>query len=155
MQGDLTNGAEYANIEEILSESGSFASVTNGVSMRPLFKTRRDMVILQKPVGALKKYDVALYRVGERYILHRVIGFDKRREAYIIRGDNTFRREYVPHSAVIGVLTAFNRNGKYHTVTERGYKIYSVIWTAIYPLRWLLHQPRRVLSFIKRKISKK
>jgi hypothetical protein len=150
----MTNISEYVNIEAILEESGSYASVTSGVSMRPLFKTHRDMVILEKPQGILKKYDVALYKVGERYVLHRVIRVNEADELYIIRGDNTFRLERVPYSSVIGVLTAFNRNGKYHTVNEKGYRFYSVVWTAVYPLRWLLHQPRRIASFIKRKLKK-
>ena len=61
------------SIEDILEKEGSYAALTDGVSMRPLFKTHRDMVVLTPPDGELKKYDVVLYRVVDKYILHRII----------------------------------------------------------------------------------
>ncbi|MBQ3016828.1 MAG: S24/S26 family peptidase [Clostridia bacterium] len=149
---------ENNNIEEILERDGVYASVTNGCSMRPLFKTHRDMIVVTKPTKKLSKYDVALYRVSGKYILHRVIGIDEGRGVYIIRGDNTYSKEYIPFKKVIGVLVSFNRKGKRHDVTERGYRIYSVMWNAIYPLRYLarafLSVPKRLLRKIFRKRSK-
>ena len=41
----------------------------------------------------LKKYDVALYKRGSSYILHRIIGIQN--GEYLIRGDNTYRMEHV------------------------------------------------------------
>ncbi len=149
---------ENNNIEEILERDGVYASVTSGCSMRPLFKTHRDMIVVQKPKKRLTKYDVALYRVSWKYILHRVIGIDEERGVYIIRGDNTYLKEYIPFEKVIGVLVSFNRKGRHHDVTERAYRIYSVMWNAIYPLRYLaralLSVPRRVLRKIFKKRSK-
>ena len=149
---------ENNNIEEILERDGVYASVTSGCSMRPLFKTHRDMIVVEKPVKKLAKYDVALYRVSGKYILHRVIGIDEESGVYIIRGDNTYLKEYIPFKKVIGVLISFNRKGKRHDVTERGYRIYSVIWNAIYPLRYfaraILSFPRRVFRKIFKKRSK-
>ena len=83
-------------VESELKKNGVYASVTSGVSMRPLFKTHRDMVILKKPNGVLKKYDVVLYKAGAKYLLHRIIKVDTERNVYVIRGDNTFKLEYVP-----------------------------------------------------------
>ena len=143
----------FATIESELESHGIYASNTMGVSMRPLFKTHRDMVILKKPEGELKKYDVALYRVREKYILHRVIAV--REHEYIIRGDNTFKKEHIPKEAVIGVLIAFNRCGKRHEVTELGYKIYSRVWHYIYPLRVLYNFAYRVLAKIYRTLFKR
>lgn len=132
----MTISDTAANTPETeLSLHGTYASITRGTSMRPLFKTHRDMVILERPTSPLKKYDVVLYRVGDNYILHRIIG--EKGDFYVIRGDNTFRREYVSKDKIIGVLVAFNRKGKRGNVTDRGFKVYSRLWHYMYPVRLL------------------
>ena len=49
-------------LEAELMTSGVYASVTKGVSMSPLFKTNRDMIILKRPERDLKRLDVVLYK---------------------------------------------------------------------------------------------
>ena len=72
MNNDIEN---VEVIENELQKNGVFASNTLGCSMQPLFKTHRDMVIIKRAEGALKKYDVVLYRdMKGRYVLHRIIG---------------------------------------------------------------------------------
>ena len=145
--------ADKVNIEEELRLNGYYASVTKGISMEPLFRTHRDMVIIKAADGELKKYDVALYKTkGGRYILHRVIGVED--GVYLIRGDNTYVLERVPKESVIGVLIEFNRKGKKHSCKERGYRIYSVIWTFIYPLRVFFRFFKRVVKWPFRKIRR-
>ena len=131
--------ASSGNIEKILAETGVYPSVTVGVSMRPLFKTHRDMVILEKPSDKLKKYDVVLYKTGEKYILHRIIDVDELNSVYIIRGDNTYKKEYVSFDAVIAKLVSFKRKGKSFSVENRGYRVYSRVWNFIYPIRFVYH----------------
>ena len=144
---------EERGIESVLEETGSYISVIRGRSMRPLLKTDRDAVVLER-VGAegLKKYDVALYRIGNKYILHRVISVDAEKKVYIIRGDNTYEPEYIPFSAILGKMTAFNRCGKHHSTDERGYRAYVSFWHFIYPVRRFFVSIRRFLGRIKRKI---
>ena len=55
-------------IEQIIEEDGKFVCTTSGVSMEPLFKDRRDTVIIFRTQGRLKKYDVPLYKRGEEYV---------------------------------------------------------------------------------------
>jgi hypothetical protein len=81
---------DFTSPERELKENGVYASITRGVSMRPLFKTHRDVVIVRTPIRPYKKYDVVLYTAADKYVLHRIIG--KRDGAYVIRGDNTYRR---------------------------------------------------------------
>ena len=152
-QSDSTVSAAAGIIECELERHGTYASVTRGISMRPLFKTHRDMVIIGRVPEELKKYDVVLYTgAGNRYTMHRIIGFVG--DDLIIRGDNTYRREIVPRKNVIGILTEFNRRGKHHTTEERGYKIYSRIWHYLYPVRHFFHLLRRLASKIKHAIFK-
>lgn len=152
----MTDTAEIKSaVERELAEHGVYASNTSGVSMRPLFKTHRDMVILRPPRRPLRKYDVVLYTAASgKYIMHRIIGF--KGDICIIRGDNTYRREYVEKSRIIAVLTEFNRKGKRHSCDETAFKIYSRLWNFIYPLRFVVHGAysvvRRCLAGLYRRI---
>jgi len=114
---------------------------TRGVSMEPMLRQNRDLVVIRVPASRLKKYDVALYRRGDAHVLHRVVAV--RDDHYLIRGDNTYALERVPDAAVIGVLTGFQRKGRQHDVTEPGYRLYARFWHAIYPLRRGLAALRR------------
>ena len=119
--------------EEILSRDGRLIYKTRGVSMQPMRYQNRDLVIIETFEGRLKPYDVALYRRGKQYVLHRVLSLGD--GVYYIRGDNTYTIETVPEGNVLGVLTGFVRKGKQHQVTELGYRFYSRFWHFIYPLR--------------------
>ena len=140
-----------STFEEILKKDGRLVYKTRGVSMLPMLHQNRDIVVIVPPEGRLKKYDVALYKRGSSYILHRIIGIQD--EEYLIRGDNTYRMEHVSQELVIGVLTGFVRNGKSYTVEDTGYQIYCRIWNAIYPLRKLLFLMRRIAGKIARMLG--
>ena len=139
----------YGSVEEQLQKYGSYASNTVGVSMRPLFKTHRDVVIIKRCDGIIKKYDVVLYKRGGEYLLHRVIGIKE--DVFVIRGDNTFTKEYVPRSEIIGVLVGFNRKGKRRNVTDFGYRLYSRFWNFLYPIRNLWRIVRTAFAKAYRK----
>ncbi len=130
-------------IESELEKNGTYASVTKGVSMRPLFKTNRDVIILKKPDRELRRYDVVLYRsLQGAYTLHRIIRVTD--DEYVIRGDNTYRNEHVAKERVIAVLSEFNRKGKRHYVEDFSYRLYSRVWNFIYPIRYLCFRLRAI-----------
>ena len=145
-------GFSATGIEEELKASGYYASNTKGVSMEPLFRTHRDMVIIKAADGNYKKYDVVLYRVKDRYILHRIIGF--KGDICLIRGDNTYSVERVPKDKILGVLVEFNRKGKKHSVEELSYKLYSRIWHYIYPVRVFYRFLVRAFKWAMRRIKR-
>ena len=120
-------------LEELLKQNGWLVYKIKGVSMLPMLHQNRDLVVISVPKERLKKYDVALYKRGQAYVLHRVIGV--RDWGYEIRGDNTYSVEKVPEESVIGVLTSFIREGNKTDVTDLSYRIYARLWTWIYPLR--------------------
>ena len=136
--------------EKMLAEDGRLVYRTRGVSMEPMLRQNRDLVVIEVPASRLKKYDVALYKRGTSYVLH-LIGVKD--DHYLIRGDNTYALETVPDSAVIGVLTAFQRKGKKYSVTDRGYRCYVRFWNAIYPLRALRARCRRLSVGIARRLG--
>ena len=144
MEGVISSGD--VRIEDIIEKDGVYPSVTVGRSMRPLFKTHRERVILEKCAERPRKYDVVLYRIGEKYILHRIIGIDEEKKVFIIRGDNTFRKEYIPFSKIIARLTSFKRKGKHGSVNDRSFKVYSRVWNFIYPVRFVFNLFRRAAA---------
>lgn len=122
-----------STFEDILARNGVLVYKTRGVSMEPMLRQDRDLVVIRVPDSQLEKYDVALYRRGKDYVLHRVIGLED--GGYIIRGDNTYSLERVPEGDVIGVLTAFQRKGKEYQVSNKGYRCYARVWNGLYPVR--------------------
>lgn len=148
-----TNAATVkTTFEDLLARDGFLVYKTRGVSMKPMLKQNRDLVVIRTPSSSLKKNDTVLYRRGQSYVLHRIIRVCE--DHYLIRGDNTFRLEYVPGTEVIGVLTAFTLKGRHHDVTEKGYLIYVHIWQAIYPFRFIFFHSRCLLARIVRKIRR-
>ena len=140
----------HTTFEDILARDGILVYKTRGVSMKPMLRQNRDLVAIRVPSSRLKRFDVALYRRGKSYVLHRVVKVED--GYYLIRGDNTYQIETVPEEAVIGVLTGFQRNGKQISTDNGFYQIYVYIWNAIYPLRWLYVCLRRFAARVARKL---
>lgn len=140
-------------IEELLKRDGKLIYKTRGVSMEPMLRQNRDLVVLKTPTARLKPYDVALYKRGTALVLHRVL--QVKEDHYLIRGDNTYSMERVPDDAVLGVLTSFQRKGKQISVTDGRYQLYVKFWCAIYPLRFLavkgIRAVRRIAKWILRR----
>ncbi len=158
MSTEKEGASPFDRVEEELLTEGVYASNTVGSSMRPLLRHHRDMVIITPPEGEIKKYDVVLYRrAGDVYTLHRVICVKD--DHFVIRGDNTYIREFVPKDKIIGVMQSYNRGGKHHSVTEFGYKFYSRFWNFIYPLRFVMYKLLRpiwhFLNAMYRKVKAK
>lgn len=140
-----------ASFEDLLTRDGVLVYKTKGTSMEPMLRQNRDLVVIRVPSSRLHKYDVALYRRGGSYVLHRVMAVKD--GYYLIRGDNTFASEIVPDDAIIGVLTSFTRKGRQCDVTEKGYQWYVRIWGLLYPLRFAGFCAYRAARAVARKIG--
>ncbi len=132
----IPNQESYASIEQVIAEQGVSISTVKGISMYPLLRQRRDMIVVEKLNRPLKKHDVPLYRHSSgKLILHRILKITP--DCYIIRGDNTYVLEYVPKENVIGVLKEFYRNGKrYDCEKSKIYKVYIFFMRLFYPVRY-------------------
>lgn len=143
-------------IEQIIAEKGEIISSTQGVSMYPMLRNRKDMVVIEKPSKRPAINDVVLYRApGGKLLLHRIIK-DLGTE-YIIRGDNRLNKEYgVTPERIIGVLKGFYRDGRYFDCKKSLiYKLYVLTVRPSFPFRFVWQKfIRRVLSKIKRILLK-
>ena len=129
----------YDSIEQIIAEKGIYTGLTRGTSMWPLIHQGRDNIIIVRPRGRLKKYDVPVYRTpGGKYIMHRIVRV--RPEDYVIIGDNRLQKEYVTDDSICGVLAGFYKDGKRYVDCQnsRRYRLYSRVWVAhkLYRLIW-------------------
>ena len=122
-----------STFEEVLMRDGRLVYRNKGVSMMPLLRQERDLFVIERNSQRLRRFDVALFRRGKQYVLHRVVKVLP--EGYIIRGDNCIENEPVCEEQVLGVMTSFVRDGKETAVTVPAYRVYVVIIYALYPPR--------------------
>lgn len=138
-------------IKEAVDQKGIYSGLTSGTSMEPLIHNQRDTIIVVKPHGRLKKYDIPVYLTKSgKYIMHRVVKVCS--DHYVIVGDNLLTKEYVTDDMIVGVLRGFYKNGKTYIdlETNRLYKLYSRIWVALLPVRPLYCYFKRGVNKIKR-----
>lgn len=107
-----------------------------GVSMLPMLRQGKDRVELGPLPEKLKKYDLPVYQIPSgKYLMHRVLKVTPTH--YICLGDNTLEYETILPEQMIGVVTAFQRNGKRIEVTNPLYRLYCLIWSHTRPIRIL------------------
>lgn len=116
-----------------------------GVSMLPMLRQGIDSVELAPLPVRLKKYDLPVYQYPSgKYVMHRVVAVKE--DHYLCLGDNTYQYEHITHKQMLGVVSAFKRGQKRIEVDSLGYRIYSRLWVALYPLRKLYRRTRSWLG---------
>ena len=126
------------SFEELLDTKGYIVYTNVGTSMLPLLRQRRDIIEIRKVSSdRCRKYDVVLYKRGNKYILHRILKV--RPDDYVIAGDhNTFLEYGITDRDILGVMTRVIRSGKEIHMKDPGYRLYVHLWCDFYPLRMFL-----------------
>ena len=145
----------YDVMQEMLESGGTVNFNPNGTSMLPTIMNHGDRVVIKKPEGKLKKYDLPLYRRADgQFVLHRIVRvYDN---SYGMCGDNQWRIEKgITDSNIIGVVTKIIRKGKTIDVEKsKLYKIYVFIWVNMLPFRHLIvsgkNRIKKVFCLIKK-----
>lgn len=133
--------------EEILAQQGKLVYTNTGISMMPLLRQHRDLLIIApKPEGRLRMWDVPLYRRDNgQYVMHRVLWV--RKNDYMMCGDNQWHPEFgIQDRHIVGVLEAVKRGDELLQVrpTKENphvpfkYRLYVFIWCFFYPIRAVL-----------------
>ena len=142
-----------ASFEEVLAKHGKLIYTCVGTSMFPMLRPRKDLLIIERPKRPIQKYDVLLYkRDSGKYVLHRVL--KTKNDEYVLCGDHQWRREYgIKDRQVIGVLTAFIKDGKEISITDKYYRLYVHLWCDLFWLRatclWCFSIPKRIKKKLK------
>ena len=132
-----------------LSAGQSVRFSPTGTSMLPMLHHGTDSVVLSPVPEKLRKYDLPLYkRRNGQYVLHRVVAVG---DTYTCMGDNQFVPEPgLAHEQMIGIVTAFTRNGREYPVRHKGYQLYCRLW---YHSRHLRRFCRRGIACLKRHLT--
>lgn len=140
-----------SSFEEILARDGRLFYTNVGDSMMPLIKQGRDLLVIEKTHGKLKKYDIPLYkRDNGQYVLHRILKV--RKNDYVICGDNRWSKETgITDRHIIGVLTALVRGGEEVPLDTRKYRLYTHLWCDFFPIRAVILRMQSVRRRVRRK----
>ena len=145
---------ETLSFDEVLERDGQLVFTNKGVSMMPLLRADRDLMIIdRKGPEPCKVNDAVLFKryspSGKvAYVLHRVLRVNGDGTYYIV-GDNCLEGETVQDENVIGVLSAVVRDGRTISVDDPLYQLYVRCWAARLPLRRVCAEPRIIASRCK------
>ena len=111
------------DFESELENCGYVVFTNKGVSMMPLLRQDKDVMVIRAKHDGFKKNDAVLFRrENGQYILHRirrVMG-----EEYFIIGDNCTSGEIVKREMILGILESVKRSGKEKKLSGAGYGLY-------------------------------
>ena len=131
----LDNKEFIPKVAELINEGHTVTINLRGFSMRPFLEDRRDKAVL-KVATTINNGDVVLAQISPgRYALHRVINING--DTITMRGDGNLTTEQCTKSDVCGKAVCFYRKGRNTPDRTDGmkWKIYSAIWTRLFPIR--------------------
>ena len=145
--------AKCYTFEQLLDEKGYLVYTNVGTSMLPLLRERRDIIEIRPLPYRAQKYDVVLYRISDKYILHRVLKV--RPHDYVICGDHNIRREYgITDDQILGVMTRVIRDGKPIYPTDWKYKLYVHLWCDFYHVRAAILYAKMVFRAVVQRLKR-
>lgn len=142
--------------EEMLERDGRLIYTNRGVSMLPLLRAGRDLMVIEKKKPPFRRFDVVLFtRPGVSgygaYVLHRILR-DNRDGTYWIVGDNCFSGETVQEKNILGLLTGVVRDGKEMELTDPWYRLYVNTWCRCWRIRFLILRAKRTCRAALRRV---
>lgn len=147
---------EPISFEQLLETTGRLVYTNKGVSMMPLLRQDRDLMVIEKKGdGPCRKYDAVLFKRPEvrgrgAYVLHRILRVNADGSYWIV-GDNCVSGETVRDEQILGILTAVVRGGRTIPVTAPLYRFYVHLWCDAYPVRFaLLRFGRLAAEYLRR-----
>ena len=155
MRAFITPSAERVSFEAFLASKGYLLYTNIGTSMLPLLRQRRDIIEIHRkdPMTRCKRYDVVLYKRGDRYILHRILKV--RPNDYVICGDHNIWREYgITDELILGVMTRVIRDGKPIYPTDWKYKLYVHLWCDFYHVRAAILYAKMVFRAVGQRLKR-
>ena len=134
----LPNEILLGEVAAVLREGREAIIFPTGGSMLPFIRGGVDRVVLRRK-PAVGVGDIVLAKIGEQYILHRVIAADG--EALTLMGDGNLRgTEHCAPADVIGTVTEIIRPSGRARIPGKGR-----LWRLLKPLRRYLLALRRHL----------
>ena len=144
VEKQFSNAVFLPEIIRLIQEGHTVTLQLRGFSMRPFLEDGRDKALLTQPHD-IKVGDAVLAEVSPKhYVLHRIIKIEG--DTVILRGDGNLANEVCHLGDIRASVIGFYRKGreKLDKTTGKKWRIYSAIWTRLYPIR------RYLLAFYRR-----
>ena len=142
--------------ESELEHSGRITITIKGVSMRPLFHSDTDAIIVKKcEPDTLKNLDIVLFKRqstnGMQYVLHRIVGKNTD-GSFIIAGDNCTAADIVKPKDILGVAITAKRKNKTIKLDGVRYVLYKKLWCSPYKFRFFVLRFRQKIHSVTRRL---
>lgn len=141
----FANALLLPEIVKMLNEGHSVTLILRGFSMRPFLENGRDKAMLIK-ANNTKVGDAVLAEISPKhFVLHRIIKIEGNN--VILRGDGNLGTERCHLEDIKASVVGFYRKGrkKMDRTDGKKWRIYSAIWTHLYPIRrYLLAAYRKI-----------
>lgn len=143
----IANATLLPEVVAMISEGHTVTIPLRGYSMRPFLEDGRDKAVLSRP-DDIGVGDAVLAEIEPgRYVLHRIIVIDG--DNVTLRGDGNLANEHCKLTDIRAKAIGFYRKGRstLDRTDGRKWRIYSWLWTRLYPLRrYLLFIYRHLLA---------
>lgn len=150
----INNSILIPEIIKLINEGHTVTLTLKGFSMRPFLEDGRDKALLVQ-VKNPKVGDPVLAKTSfSTYVLHRIIKIEGNNVT--LRGDGNLSDESCKYQDICASVEGFYRKGRTKLERTDGikWKVYSWIWTRLFPIRrWLLAFYRRI--WIKKQTSRR
>ena len=141
---EFANEVFIPEIIKLLDEGYTVTLRLKGFSMRPFLEDNRDKALLTRP-GRPAVGDPVLAEIAPKhFVLHRIVKIEG--ENVTLRGDGNLNNEYCTIKDIKASVIGFYRKERttLDPISGMKWKIYSWIWTQLYPVR------RYLLAFYRR-----
>lgn len=141
----LPNAVFLPEVVKLMNEGHTVTIQLKGYSMRPFLEHDRDRALMRK-AGNVKPGDAVLAEIFPgNFVLHRIVSI--KGDKVVLRGDGNLKTEQCRLEDVKGEVVGFYRKGRttLDRTDGRKWKIYSRLWTSLFPIRrFLLAGYRRI-----------
>lgn len=148
----MPNAVLLPEVVNLLEQGHNVTLRLTGYSMRPFLEDNRDKALLTKPQNP-KVGDPVLAEISpKKFVLHRIVSIHG--EDVVLRGDGNIATEQCKLSDIKGAIIGFYRKGQ-NTLTRtdgKKWRIYSWLWTRLFPIRRYLLLMYRVWHKLEKTI---
>ncbi len=143
----LKNEELIPQVGEMIREGHTVTMTVRGRSMRPFIEDGRDRIVLCAPDN-IRCGDVILAHTEEKgFVIHRLMRIDKATGLCVLQGDGNLDIEHCRKQDIMAKVSTILRKKKGTPYSTDGtvWRLYSIIWTRLRPIRrYLLAAWRRL-----------
>ncbi len=107
--------------KEAISKGHSVQTVASGYSMFPFLRKGDLLTVEPVPMETIKRGDIVVFEIGEKWIAHRVIKIRSNPESFefLLRGDTCMAFDPIVYSEnYIGIIRDFTRKNSKKNMTD-------------------------------------